>query len=136
MLRNESGSYFKPYVFLSIRCLISDLTWKMTSFREYRHLFFCKRGFNVLNRCQCCTRFYVDSVRLSCAIQKSLSFNKTELDPEIVKNLFSQSFYLNVHYISVVSPVNQECDIPTATNFGLLYFGVFVVPCHFIYLEI
>ena len=71
LLRNEFGRYFKPYVFLSIRCLISDLICKMTSFRAYCYLFHCKRGFNVVNRCQYCTHFFVDSVRLSCAIQKS-----------------------------------------------------------------
>ena len=130
-LKDEFGYDIRPYVFLSIRCLISDLI--------YCHLFHRKRGFNVVNRCQYCTRFAVDSTRLSCIIQKEFCFKKkTDFDPDIVKNLLSESFYLNVHYTSVASSVHNDCQIFNVTNFGVVYYDSVCSPIslYLVYLEI
>ena len=84
MLRKEFGHDVKQHIFLSVRCLISDFMFEITSFRVSCHIFHCKRGFNVVYSCQYCPRFFVDSVRLSNFIQKELSLKKTDFDPDIV----------------------------------------------------
>ena len=98
----------------------------------------CKRSFNVVNRCLYCTRFYVDLVRLSVTIQKSLCFKKTDFDPDIVKTILSESFHLNVHYVSAFLSVHNDCDISSATDFGVLYYDSVCTPMslYILYLEI
>ena len=61
MLRNVFGRDVKQHIVLSVKCLISDLMFEMTHFRVFCHVFHCKRGFNIVDRCQCCTCFFVDS---------------------------------------------------------------------------
>ena len=92
----------------------------MTPFRVYCHLFHYKRGFNVVNRRQYWTRFFVDSISLSCIIQKELCLKKKDFDPYIIKNVMSESFYLNAHYTSVFSSVQNDYQIFNSANFGVV----------------
>ena len=80
-----------------------------------------KRQVNEVNRCQYCTCFFVDSHRLSCDIERNLTFKKSHFNADIVKTLLSENFRLNFHYVSVVPSVHNDVMIYTGINFGIIY---------------
>ena len=102
-----------------------ELILNRVFFFIYCHLFHCKRGFNVINRCQLCTGFCVDSLRLSTAIQKEICLTKEHFDPKIISTVISERFYINIHYNSVVS--SAQDDIETE-NFGIVYYDAVCNP--------
>ena len=56
---------------LVLRVYISDLVKELYPFRIFCHLLYFKRGFNVVNRCQYCTRCFVETARISCDIERN-----------------------------------------------------------------
>ena len=109
---------------MSVRCCINDLIYEMSLLRVYCHLFHCKRGFNLVNRCQYCASFFVDDVSFS----KHIACVKC----------FFWSLFFNVHYTGVVKSVENDVLLSSCTNFGTLFYDIIVTTFslyHF-YLEI
>ena len=92
-LKKALESCIKPHVLLSGRCSINDLVYEISLLRIYFHLFHCKRGFNVVNRCQYCTRYFVGDVSLLKYIEKKLSFLKADFKDEPLSKIFSEKIF-------------------------------------------
>ena len=65
-----------------------------------------------------------------------MCFTKEDFDPKIISTVISERFYLNVHYNSVVSSVQDE--IISSESFGVVYYNAVCNPMslYILYIEI
>lgn len=130
-LKKALESCIKPHVLLSGRCSINDLVYEISLLRIYFHLFHCKRGFNIVNRCQYCTRYFVVDVSLLKYIEKKLSFLKADFKDKPLSKIFSENFFfLNVHYAGVAKSIETDVLSYSHANFGALFFDPIVSTFH------
>ena len=118
--------------------MLSDIVHDLLPFRIYCDLFYCKRGFNIIGRCQYCTRFFVDSPRTSCDMEKNLTFHKSEMNEEMVRFSNSLLFRLNANYVSVVCSIKKQVVLTNAVNLGVIHYDKINSPMvlYVYYLEI
>ena len=102
--------------------MISDIVESLSPFGIFCHLFYCKRGFTVVGKCQYCTHFFVDSHRTSHDIGRNLTFNKSEMNKDMMINASSDIFRLNMNYVSAVCSINGTLDLTDTVNFGVIHF--------------
>ena len=55
--------------------ILDDIIFDILPLKTYCHLFYCNRGFDVVNKCYFCTRFYVPSSVRSCDLVKKFTFH-------------------------------------------------------------
>ena len=57
IIKEDIEKVTKKGVFLRLRVMISDIVESLSPFRIFCHLFYCKRSFTVVHKCQYCTCF-------------------------------------------------------------------------------
>ena len=73
-----------------------------------------------MNKCQYCTRLFLDGVSLPSHMEKMLSFSKVDFDDEL-SNILYETFLLNVHHADVIKSVKTDTLLNSNTNFGVLF---------------
>ena len=121
-----------------LRVYISDLVKKLSPLRVFCHLSYCKRGFNVVNRCQYCTRCFVDTAKTCCDIERNLLFEKSELQSPVLKLAESEKIQLNVCYLNVLYTTANIIESLGKINFGVVHYDTICSSSslHVFYLEI
>ena len=82
-------------------CLPRKICWMKNLFdvlplRVYCHLFYCNRGFNVVNKCSYCKRFYVPKSCTSDCLDNKFTFHT------IFKGLLSPCFFTIMAFIYLI----------------------------------
>ena len=94
---------------------------ELSLFRIFCYLFHCKRGLNVVNRCQYCTRLFVDTARISCDIETNVFFKKSELKCSFLKSAYSENMKLNVCSSNGIYTTASVIDSAGKMNFGVVH---------------
>ena len=96
------GKKFNTHTFACVHAKLKEIVYLILPFQIYYHLFHCLHGFDVVNRCQYCTRFNVQSVPLSKFLGRKFTFKLDFFRKEFTDNFLADDIYLNFHYTGVV----------------------------------
>lgn len=77
--------------------ILDDIIFDILPLKTYCHLFYCNRGFDVVNKCYFCTRFYVPSSVRSCDLVKKFTFH-LDFFKVTASNVYLERITLFFHY--------------------------------------
>ena len=68
-------NYSETTLLFAKKKLLDEIIFDVLPLRVYCHLFYCNRGFNVVNKCSYCTRFYVPKSCTSDCLDNKFTFH-------------------------------------------------------------
>lgn len=80
------------YTFALLKSKLKDIVFDVLPLKTYCHLFHCCHRFNAFNKCNYCTRFYVNDIKMFNVLDNRFTFDRNFFHKDFISNIYVKKF--------------------------------------------